>query len=179
MITKKQTNYQQGSAHAVLVICLVLALITTLGWIFWQNFIHKEEPQKETEVVVVEKEKETEKAEETEKEVKPATDDYAVPSKHVLLAVYKKAEPSLSDKATLDNVSAKRSQTEGYMIANAAGGVSGGVGGAPISFYRTPDGEWHYTKEFQQMLSCDLTGDVRKAYIGERCETRSGSSVVR
>ena len=60
----KHSTHQQGSAHVVIVICLVLALLTALGWIFWQNFVHKEEPQKETDVVVVEKEKEEAKTEE-------------------------------------------------------------------------------------------------------------------
>ena len=40
---KKQT--QTGSAQAVIIIGLALALLTALGWIFWQNFILKtEEP---------------------------------------------------------------------------------------------------------------------------------------
>lgn len=34
---------QQGFAHAVLIIVLVVALLGALGYIFWQNFI-KEEP---------------------------------------------------------------------------------------------------------------------------------------
>lgn len=51
--------HQQGSAHVVIVICLVLALLTALGWIFWQNFIHKEPVQKETEVVTVDKNQDT------------------------------------------------------------------------------------------------------------------------
>lgn len=33
---------QIGSTETVIVICLVLALVTALGWIFWQNFVHKE-----------------------------------------------------------------------------------------------------------------------------------------
>jgi len=32
---------QQGSAHMVVIICLVVALIGALGWIFWQSFIDK------------------------------------------------------------------------------------------------------------------------------------------
>lgn len=54
----KKYHAQKGSAHAVVVICLVLALITALGWIFWQNFIHKEPTNKQTDVVVVHKDKE-------------------------------------------------------------------------------------------------------------------------
>jgi uncharacterized protein YxeA len=48
---------QKGSMEAIIMICLVLALITALGWIFWQNFIHKEEANKQTDVVVIEKNK--------------------------------------------------------------------------------------------------------------------------
>ncbi len=54
----KQTS-QQGSAHAVVVICLVLALVTALGWIFYQNFIAKEPSKKDTELLVVKKDSDT------------------------------------------------------------------------------------------------------------------------
>lgn len=33
---------QKGSAHAIIIIVLVLALLGTLGFVFWQNFIYKE-----------------------------------------------------------------------------------------------------------------------------------------
>lgn len=39
----------------VVVVCLTLALLTALGWIFWQNFVYKTEPQKDTELLVVDK----------------------------------------------------------------------------------------------------------------------------
>ena len=32
---KKQT----GSAHIVAIVCLVLALVTALGWVFYQNYL--------------------------------------------------------------------------------------------------------------------------------------------
>ena len=48
---------QKGSAHVVVTICLVIALIFALGWIFWQNFIHKESTKKETDLIVVDKSK--------------------------------------------------------------------------------------------------------------------------
>ena len=35
-------SHSQGFAHAFLVIGLVIALLFALGFIFWQNFIHKE-----------------------------------------------------------------------------------------------------------------------------------------
>ncbi len=34
-------NKQKGSAHAIIIICLVTALIGALGFIFWQNFVTK------------------------------------------------------------------------------------------------------------------------------------------
>ncbi len=46
-------NSQQGSAHVVVVVCLVIALIFALSWIFWQNFVHEEPVKKDTELVVV------------------------------------------------------------------------------------------------------------------------------
>lgn len=48
---------QSGSSHLVVVIVLTLALITALGWIVWQNFIHKEPVAKETEIIKVEDDK--------------------------------------------------------------------------------------------------------------------------
>lgn len=43
---------EQGDAHSVVIICLVLALIAALGWIFYQNVIHKEASRKDTELAV-------------------------------------------------------------------------------------------------------------------------------
>lgn len=57
----KKHSPQQGSAHVIVTICLVLGLITALGWIFYQNFILKEPVQKDTELVVVDKSKDDQK----------------------------------------------------------------------------------------------------------------------
>lgn len=32
----------QGSAHAAVIVCLVIIVIFVIGWIFWQNFIQKD-----------------------------------------------------------------------------------------------------------------------------------------
>jgi hypothetical protein len=40
MINK--TLSQKGSAHVVIIVILVIALLGTLGFVFWQNFIHKD-----------------------------------------------------------------------------------------------------------------------------------------
>lgn len=33
---------QKGSAHVAIIVILVVALLGTLGFVFWQNFIHKD-----------------------------------------------------------------------------------------------------------------------------------------
>lgn len=42
---------QKGFAHAFLIIGLVVALVGALGFVFWQNFVHKEPVVTNTEVV--------------------------------------------------------------------------------------------------------------------------------
>ena len=37
----KKTNSQTGSAHIVIIVILVVVLVATLGFVFWQNFIYK------------------------------------------------------------------------------------------------------------------------------------------
>lgn len=39
----------RGSAHAVIIIVLVIALVGVLGFVFWQNFIQKSESTSETQ----------------------------------------------------------------------------------------------------------------------------------
>jgi len=38
----KNSQKQTGSAHVVIIIILILALLGTLGFIFWQNYINKD-----------------------------------------------------------------------------------------------------------------------------------------
>lgn len=45
-IVKKQ-NTQSGSAHLVIIIILVLALIGALGFVFWQNFMQSKDNNKQ------------------------------------------------------------------------------------------------------------------------------------
>lgn len=45
-------NIQKGSAHVVVVGVLVLALLGALGFIFWQNFVSKDEVTKKAETIV-------------------------------------------------------------------------------------------------------------------------------
>lgn len=38
MNSKSIRQAERGEAHSVIIICLVVALVVALGWIFWQNF---------------------------------------------------------------------------------------------------------------------------------------------
>lgn len=37
----KNSSSQKGSAHVIIIVVLIVALVGTLGFIFWQNFIDK------------------------------------------------------------------------------------------------------------------------------------------
>jgi len=37
----KKINSQSGNAHIVVIVVLVVALVATLGFVYWQNLIHK------------------------------------------------------------------------------------------------------------------------------------------
>jgi hypothetical protein len=39
----KSRQNQSGSAHVVIIVILILALLGTLGFVFWQNFIQKKD----------------------------------------------------------------------------------------------------------------------------------------
>ncbi len=39
----------KGEAHTIIIIVLVVALIAALGWIFWQNFIQKQDTANDTD----------------------------------------------------------------------------------------------------------------------------------
>jgi hypothetical protein len=39
----KTSSKQTGSAHVVIIVILIIALISTLGFVFWQNFIAKDD----------------------------------------------------------------------------------------------------------------------------------------
>jgi len=62
----KKHYREQGSAHAVIVVCLVLALLTALGWIFYQNFAYKESVKKESELIAIGKDDEEAEADQEE-----------------------------------------------------------------------------------------------------------------
>lgn len=38
MGSKSIRQVERGEAHSVIIVCLVVALVAALGWIFWQNF---------------------------------------------------------------------------------------------------------------------------------------------
>ena len=45
-------NLNQGSAHVVVIICLVTALLCALGIVFYQNFVLKQQSEQKTQVSV-------------------------------------------------------------------------------------------------------------------------------
>lgn len=53
--------HERGEANAVIVVCLVVALIGALGWIFWQNFIAKDFNQNSTEQAIARADKDADK----------------------------------------------------------------------------------------------------------------------
>ena len=42
----KKSQMQKGSAHVVIIVILIIALIGVLGFVFWQNFIKKDDVTK-------------------------------------------------------------------------------------------------------------------------------------
>ena len=46
----KKLNNQTGSAHVVIIIILIAAVLGLLGFVFWQNFIKKTSPQTTSQV---------------------------------------------------------------------------------------------------------------------------------
>lgn len=48
----KTSFNQKGSTHVVIILILVIALLGVLGFIFWQSFIHKEEPVTKQETTI-------------------------------------------------------------------------------------------------------------------------------
>ncbi|HEY0965095.1 MAG TPA: hypothetical protein VGE13_01300 [Candidatus Saccharimonadales bacterium] len=59
-------THQVGSAHVVIIVVLVLALIAALGWIFYQNFIAK--PQAEINNALADVDKQDKKTDRSTKE---------------------------------------------------------------------------------------------------------------
>ncbi len=44
----KKINSQSGNAHIVIIVVLVVALVATLGFVYWQNFIQKKDDSAKT-----------------------------------------------------------------------------------------------------------------------------------
>jgi len=47
----KNSTHQKGNVNGILVVILVLVLLAGLGYVFWQNFMSKENSTKKTETV--------------------------------------------------------------------------------------------------------------------------------
>ena len=76
--THMKTTVNRGSAHAVIIIVLVVALLGTLGFVFWQNFIKKDDTAKTTDTTKQTNDNKT--AESTTKKAETKTDTPAQPS---------------------------------------------------------------------------------------------------
>lgn len=137
----KKYSTQQGSTHAVVVVCLALALLTALGWIFYQNFIYKETPKKDTDLVVVEKDNEGD-SDDSAKLEKVTTSDYTfelpkrfskVSEQQFTTTASLKAEASYLDQETGDYFEVlKPAGAGGGMSADAFWSYSIGGGGAIV-----------------------------------------------
>ncbi len=73
-----KTTVNRGSAHAVIIIVLVVALLGTLGFVFWQNFIKKDDTAKTTDTTKQTNDNKT--AESTTKKAETKTATPAQPS---------------------------------------------------------------------------------------------------
>ena len=80
---------------------------------------------------------------------------------------------------------AQPSKSTGYTTLQlGSGGVDehgeAGAGGAAQLFYQTPDKTWHYFTGTQQVLPCSSynTLDLKKAYLGEKCDNNGTESTV-
>ncbi len=106
-----KSNSQQGSVHVVITICLVVALIFALGWIFWQNFIHKEATKKDTELVVIDKTKRDNKPADTSiKAFTPVYHDFRTKGDTTGLEI--------KTAADVDKITDAGADLKAYFIAN-------------------------------------------------------------
>jgi len=124
-------NKQQGSAHVIVVVILVVALLGALGFIFWQNFLKKDEVAKQSETT------KTTDVPKTEAEKEPATKTYEATA----YSFEYPADGWVADLSTSDgsygSVDAPTVKTLDY-VANIGMGVDSGAyvavyAGAPNS----------------------------------------------
>lgn len=98
-------NLEKGSALVVVTACLVIALLFALGWIFWQNFVHKDETKTTADTSVVDKQttvpKTTEKCLTHEKLCFDYPENWSVAASEVQPS----ADYPKSDKALIKNAS--------------------------------------------------------------------------
>ena len=157
----------------VAIVCLTLALITSLGWLFWQNFIYKKPAQMESVNSSAKNSLDTQvkKPESTSREV-------ALPTEIDLLEVQKKAGATIYPNSGVTNITMQSKGGDYYLIRAVGYDKGSKVGGQPISFYRLPDGMWHYDERLQGAPDCaDFnTVDLKRAYSGESCYDSSSNT---
>lgn len=81
----------------------------------------------------------------------------------------------------LGSMRPKASRTNGYKTADiVTGNIFSPMGGSVALFYQTPDGNWHYFTNTQNIMACDSfsTPDLKKAYAGQACGDQTGGTTV-
>ncbi|HRF28147.1 MAG TPA: hypothetical protein PL051_00700 [Candidatus Saccharibacteria bacterium] len=93
---------QKGFAHAVLIIGLVIALIGALGFVFWQNFVHKAPAATNTQIMTKKSKKPDTTIKLTESYVMPSENlVFSYPSNWMLTKNYKENSYGTDNTATL------------------------------------------------------------------------------
>jgi len=134
---------QSGSAHIIIIICLVLALATALGWIFWQNFLQTSDNDlKQVDNTNDKKVSKTEKADKSycaplEKLCFTYPEDWSLKAK----------EETVYDQHKVDNITLTNSDED--VVLRLRSGIDG-LGG-------TCDPEDNTDKNFQTVQSKQLS----------------------
>lgn len=186
----------QGFAHAFLVIGLVVALLGALGFIFWQNFIHKESVTTGTETQVVQKEDKNTNKDQTidtsiyvvdimmqsEVDINKLPDYTPLSFKNYIANILKqnKTPGTDCDNATPAYKISKISQV------NIRGGMGmltqdsqGCPGGAPVVWVLTPSGTWDEASLNGPMCKSENGGLIYEEFMPECYVDSNASSLVK
>ncbi|MDN5275142.1 MAG: hypothetical protein JWP06_1043 [Candidatus Saccharibacteria bacterium] len=91
----KASSKQTGSMHVVIVIAIVLVVLSALGFVFWKNFVSKDEKSTANKIEVTSQNKDNAAALKAEKEKTPIIIDNGTP-----IDSQNKTDNSSSDAAT-------------------------------------------------------------------------------
>lgn len=94
--------------------------------------------------------------------------------------LYVANNPSVTGSIDVSQVDIQPSRSEGYKIAQAIVFYGNGNTGAPVSYYQTPDGTWHYFRASPAFPGCNElnTPDLRKAYLGQTCYSNTAGRLT-